>query len=542
MILAMDFTADFHPYSRDSPGSFMTFSADYSPLAGKRRRRSSSNSKSKPIERLPLSRQPSTKNLASSKTHRRAMLLLVFLLGALAAVLLPGIVLLPTQRQSLPSQHYLSIVDESRISPLAESRAANQEATEDAANTAEALHSLGAALQLSKAGKLRKAGKVFQHALSLAPRNPRVLLHYGQLMQEQKELIEADHYYARAVAFSDSGSQLALKASELREKTASKVQELDDSVLSRIDVKKQKFLDVRADSSAMRRAKKEAYFQYIYHTVGIEGNTLSLAQTRAILETRLAVLGKSILEHNEILGMESALKYINNTLIDKYGDITVQDILEIHRRVIGNVDPVEAGMFRRTQVFVGSHQPPPPSLLSMLMTKFVSWLNTNAGLHPVRQAALAHYKLVFIHPFLDGNGRTSRLLMNLVLMRAGFPPVIIRRSDREVYYRHLQTANEGDVRPFIRFIALCTEKTLDAYLWASKEYTMEVESGVDVDLPPNLVENTAEQVATGIRQYRQTQELWLNFAEQEDDWARDTVHLGDGKEEVLLTMDDADMV
>merc|ERR1712055_120614 len=144
---------------------------------------------------------------------------------------------------------------------------------------------------------------------------------------------------------------------------------------------------------------------------GIEGNTLSLAQTRAILETRLAVVGKSIMEHNEILGMEEALKYINNTLIDKYGDITIQDILEIHRRVIGNVDPVEAGLFRRTQVFVSNHQPPPPSLLSTLMGKFVHWLNTAHNLHPVRHAALAHYKLVFIHPFMDGNGRTSRYVM-----------------------------------------------------------------------------------------------------------------------------------
>ena len=140
------------------------------------------------------------------------------------------------------------------------------------------------------------------------------------------------------------------RALSLREATSSKVLEMDDAVLARIDDKKRKFLDVKADSAAMRRAKKEAYFQYIYHTVGIEGNTLSLAQTRAILETRLAVVGKSIMEHNEILGMEAALKYINNTLIDKYGDISIQDILEIHRRVIGNVDPVEAGLFRRTQV------------------------------------------------------------------------------------------------------------------------------------------------------------------------------------------------
>ena len=196
------------------------------------------------------------------------------------------------------------------------------------------------------------------------------------------------------------------RALSLREATSSKVLEMDDAVLARIDDKKRKFLDVKADSAAMRRAKKEAYFQYIYHTVGIEGNTLSLAQTRAILETRLAVVGKSLMEHNEILGMEAALKYINNTLIDKYGDISIQDILEIHRRVIGNVDPVEAGLFRRTQVshtffylkkvsmwsqvFVSNHQPPPPTLLSTLMGKFVQWLNSAHNLHPVSARVFLH--------------------------------------------------------------------------------------------------------------------------------------------------------
>merc|ERR1712112_765528 len=105
-------------------------------------------------------------------------------------------------------------------------------------------------------------------------------------------------------------------------------------MLKRIDKKKLQFLDIRADSAALKRAKKEAYVQYIYHTVGIEGNTMNLAQTRSILETKLAVGGKSIMERNEILGMVSALKYINNTLVDKIGDITLQDILEMHKRVI----------------------------------------------------------------------------------------------------------------------------------------------------------------------------------------------------------------
>ena len=108
-------------------------------------------------------------------------------------------------------------------------------------------------------------------------------------------------------------------------------------------------------------------------------------------------------------------------------------------------------------------------------------------MHPVRLAALAHYKLVYIHPFVDGNGRTSRLLMNLILMQHGFPPVIVRKQDRLQYYQHLVTANDGDVRPFIRFIAKCTERTLDAYLLATRENSIMTFNMDDTEtiLPPD---------------------------------------------------------
>ena len=100
------------------------------------------------------------------------------------------------------------------------------------------------------------------------------------------------------------------------------------------------------------------------------------------------------------------------------------------------------------------------------MTDLVKWLNSPEAwsLHPIEYAAIAHYRLVYIHPFVDGNGRTSRLLMNLRLIQAGYPPVIIKVQDRFTYYDALETANSGDIRPFIRFIAHCTEVSLDGYL------------------------------------------------------------------------------
>jgi len=246
---------------------------------------------------------------------------------------------------------------------------------------------------------------------------------------------------------------------------------MDRSLLDRIDSKRDALVRIPDSNAALRRIKKEAYFLHIYHTCGIEGNTLTLSQTRSIVETKMAVAGKSLMEHNEILGLDAALSYLNSTLVKRIGAITELDILEIHKRVMGFVDPTEAGVYRNTQVFVGGHVPPPPFEVPELVEEFVEWLNSEEALqlHPIKFAALVHYKLVYIHPFTDGNGRTSRLLMNLILMQAGYPPVIIRKQDRHLYYDYLETANEGDIRPFIRFIAESTERTLNVYLYSSTE-------------------------------------------------------------------------
>lgn len=161
------------------------------------------------------------------------------------------------------------------------------------------------------------------------------------------------------------------------------------------------------------------------------------------------------------------------------GRLSLQDLLDIHLRVLGFVDPTYAGKYRSTQVFVGEFTPPSPAEVPQLMNEFILWLNSEEAmaLHPIEFAALAHYKLVTIHPFYDGNGRTSRLLMNLILMQAGFPPVAIQVEERLRYYDTLELANNGDIRPFIRFISECTERTLDEYLAATMEdpsYTLQV--------------------------------------------------------------------
>jgi Fic family protein len=119
---------------------------------------------------------------------------------------------------------------------------------------------------------------------------------------------------------------------------------------------------------------------------------------------------------------------------------------------------------------VGRHVPPPSEKVPALMESYVNWLNSDEArnMHPVRYAALAHYKLVDIHPFVDGNGRTSRLIMNLILLRGGYPPIMILKEQRDKYYDALNVANVGDVRPFVRFIAHCTIQILDMYIQGTK--------------------------------------------------------------------------
>ncbi|BFZ04876.1 hypothetical protein BsWGS_07915 [Bradybaena similaris] len=334
--------------------------------------------------------------------------------------------------------------------------------------TREAVAAMNIALDLQNQGKTEKALKVFQHAMALDPSHADILTAFGEFLEwHVKDIVKADHLYHIALEHSPEH----IRALENRQRTGPIVEEIDQARFNRVDQKRALLHKIPNNHPALRRAKKEAYFAHIYHTNAIEGNTLTLAQTRSIVETRVAVGGKSLREQNEVLGLDSALSYINSTLVGRVGRLTLQDILDIHIRVLGYVDPTEAGRFRTTQVFVGDFTPPAARELREHMNQLVEWLNSEEALalHPIEFAALAHYRLVAIHPFYDGNGRTSRLLMNLILMQAGFPPVSIEIGDRLTYYETLQLANDGDIRPFIRFIAKCAERTLDEYLSVTSE-------------------------------------------------------------------------
>ncbi|XP_072443491.1 protein adenylyltransferase FICD [Chiloscyllium punctatum] len=400
------------------------------------------------------------------------------LLGSLTAVLLPQ---LRDGLWSLRRRLWEVVIDGDpstglslsysgvELSQLEEAWALRQKAGPEIQLEAKA--ALHQALEMKRLGKREKAYRLFMHALNMDPNYVDALNELGVFMEEDKDVIQADHLYTKALTISPCDE----KALVNRDRTLPLVEEIDQKQFSILDRKVKKLMAIPKGNAALHRVMEESYYHHIYHTVAIEGNTLTLSEIRHIIETRYAVPGKSLMEQNEVIGVDAAMKYLNKSLVSRIGSVNIDDILQIHKRVLGYVDPVEAGRFRTNQVFVGHHIPPHPRDVKKQMQELVQWLNSEEAmsLHPVEIAALAHYKLVYIHPFIDGNGRTARLLMNLILMQAGYPPVTIRKEQRAEYYSALDLANEGDVRPFIRFIGKCTEMTLDLLLIATTDHSVD---------------------------------------------------------------------
>ena len=189
-----------------------------------------------------------------------------------------------------------------------------------------------------------------------------------------------------------------------------------------------------------------------YNSNAIEGNTLSLAETKAVLLHGVTVSGHPLREHLEAVNHREAWRVMRR-LAAAGGGFTEADILALHAVILHGIQADDAGTYRRERVrVVGSSRIfPNPLKVPELMAEFVRDVQA-ADVSPVIRAARAHYGLVAIHPFIDGNGRTARLLMNLILIGSGYPPALIPVESRAEYYAALETANGGDLGPFEAFI------------------------------------------------------------------------------------------
>ena len=195
--------------------------------------------------------------------------------------------------------------------------------------------------------------------------------------------------------------------------------------------------------------------EWTYNSNAIEGNTLTLSETKVVLEG-ITIGGKSVVEHLETINHREAILFIES-LISNSESLSEWNIKNIHSLILREIDNQNAGRYRSENVVISSaaHMPPKYYDINMLMEKLVAEYREEwQKLHPVVRATLLHGEFVKIHPFIDGNGRTSRLLLNFELMKNGYTPIIIKKENRAEYYEVLDYAHTTmDYSRFLKFVA-----------------------------------------------------------------------------------------
>jgi len=208
--------------------------------------------------------------------------------------------------------------------------------------------------------------------------------------------------------------------------------------------------------------------EWTYNSNAIEGNTLTLQETKVTLEG-VTIGGKTLREHFEAISHKEAILFIED-LVQKKEALSEFDIKSIHALVLKNIDNEHAGLYRKYNVLISGakHTPTTAIEVPFEMQKFISWYKSDTKkMHPVEIAARVHVDFVGIHPFVDGNGRTARLIMNLELMKSGFPPVIFKVEDRLEYYKALDIAHTTkNYTPFLELTCKIAEKSFEPYFYA----------------------------------------------------------------------------
>ena len=220
--------------------------------------------------------------------------------------------------------------------------------------------------------------------------------------------------------------------------------------------------------SAVQKLREKFQIEMTYNSNAIEGNSLTLKETFLVINEGITIKGKPLKDHLEAKDHQAALEYLYD-LVDKDKKHTISEVLirNLHQIIIQETDKEWAGRYRNANVIIGGakHTPPDALQVPQKMRDLIIWLNSQKSkTNIIELSALLHHKLVHIHPFFDGNSRTARLTMNLPLMHAGYPLVIILKNDRKKYYDVLDKADSGKYEPLVKFISQSIERSLDIYL------------------------------------------------------------------------------
>lgn len=243
------------------------------------------------------------------------------------------------------------------------------------------------------------------------------------------------------------------------------------ALLSEIDTLKAKYDSLKPFDVKIEEGLKELFdVELTYNSNAIEGSTLSYADTKLILEEGVSVGGKKMRELLEAVNHREAINYIETLKDKETHKIKESEILYIHEIILRGIDTSNAGKYRSDRVRIAHSQTifPNPAKVPELMADFMQWLKTLSSVHPVELASDAHFRLVSIHPFIDGNGRTARLLMNLILLQCGFPLFTIKVENRKAYLDSLEAAREdgGSLEAFSCVVAQALKDSLEVHIEA----------------------------------------------------------------------------
>lgn len=239
---------------------------------------------------------------------------------------------------------------------------------------------------------------------------------------------------------------------------------------------------------ALNKIKESLSIEWTYNSNSIEGNTMSLRETQMVLQEGITVKGKSLREHFETHNHDKAIDYLYSIINETYILRSI-DILSLHGLVLRSIEEDFAGRIRNGGVRItgANFTPPNANKVPDLLDELIDFINTNhLNLNAIELATIFHHKLVWIHPFFDGNGRTVRLSMNLLLMRCGFPPAIILKNDRKKYYEALNQANNGNYQKLTLLMCQSLERTLNIYINALPDTDTEYVEISNLVQEPNM--------------------------------------------------------
>lgn len=257
---------------------------------------------------------------------------------------------------------------------------------------------------------------------------------------------------------------------ELEKKTTSTLQTLSKDILlilNEIDILKSKLDQFRPFNNT--KTSQALELEYTFENNRIEGNTLTLQETDWVINQGLTIAGKSMREHLEAINHHEAIALIKQ-MTNKNTTLNEQVVLSIHNLILRGILPEESGRYRRVQTIVKecSSIPTQPFMIAKEMEDFFIWYEMNKNkLHPIILAAELHERLFTIYPFSDGNGSTSRLVMNLILLQQGYVMVNLNSNidSKTHYYNMLETAQKSkEKEDFLFYIAQIEKQSLERYL------------------------------------------------------------------------------